>query len=147
MGTLDTQTPERASKTLCEFQKVLRRTVRGSVYRVHRNTLLVGQLRASWTHKPLNRLLRILSRSQKVLRRPVRGFPYTGYTEMLSKFRDAQGESDHFREILENLDMLEILEMQSISREDPFLLWPLIWFPILKTKHAFSMTGVPDNGI
>ena len=33
-------------RTLCDFQKVLRRPVRGfSVYRVHRNALLVGRPR------------------------------------------------------------------------------------------------------
>ena len=86
--TLDThKLPNGLLRTPCGFEKVLiRRPGHGaSVYRVHRNALLVGQLRAPWTHKPLNSLLRTLSRSQKVVRRPVQGFPFTGYTETLSK--------------------------------------------------------------
>ena len=55
------------------------------MYRVHTNALLVGQLRAPWTHKPLSGLVRTQSGSQKVLRRCVRGFPCTGCTETLSK--------------------------------------------------------------
>ena len=51
-----------------------------------RDALLVGQLRAPRTRKPLSGLLRTLSGSQKVLRRRVWGFPYTGCTETLSNF-------------------------------------------------------------
>ena len=60
---------------------------------MHRDALLVGQLRAPWTPKPLNGLLRTLLAPQKVFKRPVRGFSYTGCTETLSNGCNSDGEA------------------------------------------------------
>ena len=69
-------------RTLCGFQKVLRRPVRGFPCTGCTETLF---LYCKWGHPEHINLLRTLSGSQKVLRRPVGGFPYTGCTETLSE--------------------------------------------------------------